>query len=88
MPKCLQTDNNGNKANAERVVYGVAYIKYTDGTVEDSNHAQCTLRKVVEASDAMWNDLTQPQKEGLLAMYGDFAKIMRSWNIPNIQAEA
>jgi len=85
----IMTQNGGyssNKANAERVVYGVAYIKYTDGTVEYSNYAQCTLRQVVEASDAMWNDLTQPQKEGLLAMYGDFAKIMRSWNIPNIKA--
>ena len=85
----IMTQNGGyssNKANAERVVYGVAYIKYTDGTVEYSNYAQCTLRQVVEASDAIWNDLTQPQKEGLLAMYGDFAKIMRSWNIPNIKA--
>jgi len=87
----IMTQNGGyssNKANAERVVYGVAYIKYTDGTVEYSNYAQCTLRQVVEASDAIWNDLTQPQKEGLLAMYGDFAKLMRSWNIPNIKSAA
>ena len=77
-----------NRRNADMVVYGVAYIKYTDGTVEYSNHASFTLKQVVEASDAMWSDLTDTQKNGLLDMYADFSNVMKAWNIPNIKANA
>ena len=75
-----------NRRNADMVVYGVAYIKYADGTVEYSNHASYTLKQVVEASDTMWSDLTETQKNGLLDMYKDFSNVMKSWNIPNIKA--
>ena len=75
-----------NRRNADMVVYGVAYIKYADGTVEYSNHASYTLKQVVEASDAMWSDLTETQKNGLLDMYADFSNVMKAWNIPNIKA--
>ena len=85
----IMDKNNGystNKSNADMVVYGVSYIKYKDGTVEYSNAGSYTLKQAVEASDAMWSDLTETQKTGLLDMYKDFTNVMRNWNIPNIKA--
>ena len=74
------------KDNAETPVYGVAYIKFADGSVEYSNGASFTLRQLVEASDTMWEKLSQTQKDGLLDMYSDFSNVMMSWNVPNIKA--
>ena len=78
---------SSNKANAEMVIYGVAYIKYKDGTVAYSDSASCTLRQLAETSDTMWDQLTDVQKDGLLDMYKGFSNVMSAWNIPNIKAQ-
>ena len=77
---------SANKRNANTMVYGVSYIKYKDGTVEYSDSGCYTLRQMTEASDTMWDTLTDIQKQGLLDMYSDFSNVMMSWNIPNIKA--
>ena len=75
-----------NSRNAATKVYGVAYIKYTDGTVEYSEAASFSLQELVEYSDAMWQGLDQTQKDGLLELYSGFKSVMKFWNIPNIKA--
>lgn len=87
----VMTKNGGyssNQTNANRTIYGVAYIKYKDGTVTYSDQAQYSLRQVAEAADARWSRLEQEQKDGLLAMYREFTNVMRSWNLPNVKAVA
>ena len=84
----MDTDNSDatNAANAEQVVYGVAYIKYKDGTVIYSNYVRITLKALIEQIDTSWNSLTQAQKDGLSGMYEQFSAVMTDWNIPNIKA--
>ena len=77
-----------NAANADRIVYGVAYIKNKDGTVTYSNQVRMTLKALVEHIDTGWNSLTQPQKNGLSDMYRQFSDVMTDWNIPNTKAAA
>ena len=87
----VMTKNGGyssNQTNANRTIYGVAYIKYKDGKVTYSDQAQYSLRQVAEAADACWSSLEQVQKDGLLAMYREFTNVMRSWNLPNVKAAA
>lgn len=86
----MDTDNNDsiNAANAEQKVYGVAYIKYKDGTVDYSNQVCITLKTLVECIDVSWNSLTQAQKDGACGMYEQFSTVMKDWNIPNIKAAA
>lgn len=79
---------SANKAYSETTVYGVAYIKYKDGTVVYSNYAQQTLRQTVEAADDIWSELSQSQKDALITMYRDYFQIMHRWDIPNIKEAA
>ena len=83
----MKEENSGqiNARNAEMPVYGVAYIRYTDGTVEYSNTGSLTMKDMVEAADAMWQTLTQTQQAGLYELYDRFASVMEGWNIPNIK---
>ena len=74
-----------NAENAERLVYGVAYIKYKDGTVVYSKRTGVTLKSLVEHIDLDWDNLTQAQQEGLSGMYKKFSTGMADWNIPNIK---
>lgn len=80
------SDGATNQHNANMVVYGVSYVQYQNGTVEYSEVSSYTLRQLVEASDSMWDTLTNIQKQGLLGMYSDFSNVMQSWNIPNMKA--
>lgn len=77
-----------NARNAEMPVYGVAYIRYTDGTVEYSTVVRYTLKDLIQQADAMWQDLDQTQMEGLLELYRSYSAVMESWNIPNIKSAA
>jgi len=76
-----------NKRNAETVVYGRAYLETKDGIVY-SEETGFSLRQAVEKADAVWEDLTQSQKDGLIAMYQTYTNVMNQWNIPNIKAAA
>jgi len=76
-----------NKRNSETVVYGRAYMETKDGIVY-SEETGFSLRKAVEKADAVWEDLTQSQKDGLIAMYQTYTNVMRFWDIPNIKAAA
>lgn len=81
-----ENSDSVNKRNANKSIYGVAYIKYKDGTVEYSNEARFTLKYMVEYADSVWEDLTQAQQDSLVRMYGRFPAVMDSWNISNIRA--
>ena len=47
-----------------------------------------TLKQLVMAVDAKWDNLTATQQEALKDMYETFASDMASWQIPNIKANA
>ena len=81
-------DDNDDATNAdyaEKLIYGVAYIKYKDGSVVYSKRTCVTFKSLVEHIDTGWDTLTQTQKDGLSAMYEKFSAAMADWNIPNIK---
>ena len=74
-----------NARNAAMPVYGRAYIKTADGYMFGAT-VNRNLKQQVEAIDTMWDKLLVTQKAPVSAMYENFANVMGSWNIPNIQA--
>lgn len=77
-----------NAANSGMKIYARAYVKLADGTVVYGSTVSVTLRQLVYAVDAKWDDLTSQQQQALLDMYNAFASDMAAWNIPNIKKNA
>ena len=76
-----------NNTNANRLIYGRAYIQTEDGYMFGATVSR-SFRQQVEAVDAMWDSLGATQKSLLTQMYLLFSKLMSSWNIPSIKAAA
>jgi hypothetical protein len=86
----MKPDNTDrvNAQYAQTAIYGVAYIKHTNGTVEYSGVVRYTLQSLVEQADTMWQDLNQAQKDSLLDLYRTYTGVMTDWNIPNTKSAA
>lgn len=75
-----------NRKNAKTVIYGRAYLKFSDGTYLYSDVCASNLQTMVETVDAqLWNKLSAGQKETLMAMYQAYREEMETWNIPNLK---
>jgi len=84
--KGIMKENNRqqtNAQNAQTVVYASAYIKTAEGYLLGSP-VQRSLRQQVELIDGAWDTLTGEQQAAVLELYGKYAAVMDSWNIPNI----
>ena len=75
-----------NRKNAKMVIYGRAYLKFSDGTYLYSDVCASNLQTMVETVDAqLWNKLSAGQKETLMTMYQAYREEMETWNIPNLK---
>lgn len=75
--------------NATQNIYASAYVKFNDGSILYSEVTATNLKTLVETIDGkLWNNLTAAQQQAMLQMYGTYADVMSTWNIPNIQAAA
>lgn len=84
----MKTTNSDeiNSKNGEMPVYGRAYILTKDGQYVFGTAVRRSLRQQVEAIDAIWTQLTDVQKAGVLQMYNTYKNAMDDWNIPNMKA--
>jgi hypothetical protein len=72
-----------NAQNAEKVVYGRAYIKTKDGYIF-SELVKISLRDLVEYAD----ELGVIQGDGftkMAAMYAQYESVMKQWNLPRLR---
>lgn len=74
-----------NKYNAGLVVYGVAYVKTTDGTVILGSPVSYSLRAVIQAADGQWQDLTGAQKKALFELCKTYDLVTAAWELKNVQ---
>ena len=83
-----------NKQNAAKAIYGVAYIKTTQGTMAFGSPVSYSLQWLVETIDSQWDakiangTLPQSEIDNIVAMYNTYKQFMQTWNIPNIKAAA
>lgn len=83
-----------NAANAEKVIYGQAYVEFTDGTRYVGNMVSVTLKDVLTGNDEMlgadglWKNLTADQQKALVELYTTYYDVMSpsAWKLPNIKA--
>lgn len=74
-----------NRSNAEMPVYGRAYILTTDGQYLFGQTVSRSFRQQVEGVDALWDTLTDVQKEEVRGLYMENLFIMKNWDVPNIR---
>ena len=75
-----------NYRNANRPIYGRAYILLKDGTYLFGASANRSFREQVEMVSGIWDDLTAKQKSGVYDMYTRHQNIMKEWNVANVKA--
>lgn len=83
----MKTANSAatNATNAQKKVYGRAYMKLTDGSYLFSDTVYYSLQELTEIiSKDYWTELTDIQKNDLIQMYGRFQDTMADWDIDNI----
>ena len=73
-----------NKRNANLPVFGVSYIKLTDGSFLFGSAYSFTLKELTELSDDQ--SLTETQLSSLVEMYSQYQAVMADWDIPQIKA--
>ena len=71
--------------NAEMVIYARPYVLLEDGTYFYGQVQQASLREVVNAADAQWDELTDVQKDAFRTMYTTFRDTMEPWALPNLK---
>ena len=86
----VMKEENGvstNDKNAKMPIYGVAYIKLTDGTVALGQVRQRSLQEQMEGVDAQWDNLTHAQRKGVLKMYKQptIKSVVDGWDVPNLK---
>jgi hypothetical protein len=79
-----------NRLNAGMAVYGVPYIKLTDGSILLGDTVDYSLRDLVMLADedALWQNLPTKATAALVSMYKAYKTVMSEWNIPNLKAAA
>lgn len=70
-----------NKRSAQTPMYGVSYIKLTNGTYLLSDMKDWSLREAIEALDM---DPSAAASDEMMALYKKFSAVMNSWDISNI----
>ena len=81
------TDANNNR-NANMAIYGRPYILTTDGQYIFGETVQRSLKQQLEAIDANWANYSEATKATVVNMYKKYLRVMKNWNIPNIDKEA
>ncbi len=74
-----------NASNANRPIYGRAYVRTKDGYIF-SNTISYSLKQLVEKADAT-GTIQGSGFTKLVAMYQKYANVMNTWNIPNFRQD-
>ena len=77
-----------NGTNANRPIYGSAYIIAKDGTYYFGESLSRSFCDVVQAVDSAWQSLNDEQKSAVLTMYKSFENNMKIWGLTNIMTAA
>ncbi|MBO5836893.1 MAG: DUF4886 domain-containing protein, partial [Oscillospiraceae bacterium] len=86
----VMKEENGasiNTRNAQMPIYGVAYIKLTNGNVVLGSVRRRSFQEQLEGIDTKWDDLTDVQRKGVLKMYKlpTVKSVVDKWNTPNLK---
>ena len=76
-----------NGASAQMPIYGVAYIKLTDGTVILGAIRERSFQQQLEGIDTQWDSLSDGQRKGVLKMYKipTIKTVVDDWTVPNLK---
>ena len=81
-----------NETYADAVIYGRAYVEFTDGSRYVGHLVKLTLRDVITGNeempgaDGLWEELSADQQKSLVDMYTTYYDVMSGWTLPNIKA--
>ena len=75
-----------NENNAQMPIYGVAYIKLTNGDVVLGELRERSFQQQLELIDTKWDELTHAQRKGVLKMYKQptIKSVVEKWNVSNL----
>ena len=73
-----------NDRNAAMTVYGLPYLKLTNGVILTGDVQQSSLIQVLEAVEGMWESLELAQQDAVMDMYEAYAYAMADWELPVI----
>ncbi|MBO5837781.1 MAG: DUF4886 domain-containing protein, partial [Oscillospiraceae bacterium] len=76
-----------NGRNAQMPIYGVAYIKLTNGDVVLGQTRERSLQQQVEMLDVKWDELKDAQRKSVLQMYKlpTVKSVVDGWNVSNLK---
>lgn len=75
--------------DANTLIYGRPYIKFTNGTCLYGSIVATSLRQVTEViNEKSWSNLGAVQHRNLMNMYNTYAPQMASWKIENLVTSA
>ena len=82
----LKDTNNlrTNNRNAAMEIYGVPYLKMTDGTLIMGVPQSSSLLKILADVSGIWESLDYVQQDAVMDMYEEYAYVMAEWDIPVI----
>ena len=73
-----------NATNAETMIFGVPYIKVTDGTYIFGTQRNCSFGDLLVQTDAAYDKLSESQMAGLLLMYERYTASMNTLGMQNV----
>lgn len=80
----IMKETNGrltNTANANRSIYGRAYLRLAGGALVFGDCHARTLKEQTEVASELWESLDLTQKSGIREMYRRFTNVMQSWEL-------
>ena len=86
----IMKEENGyltNKSNANRPLYGRAYIKLTNGEYVLGVNRQRSLRQQIEIANQKWDEVNDSQKKELLRLYrnNSYNRVLQTWSLTNLE---
>lgn len=79
-------DTDTNLENVRQVIYGVPYIKLTDGSYLFGRQLQTSLETLMLQADDMYDSLSEGGKSGILLMYERYTDFMNRLPMENVRA--
>ena len=82
----LKPSNNlhTNNRNAAMTIYGLPYIKLTNGVTLTGDVKQSSLSQILTAVDNSWDDFSLEQQDDVMDMYEEYAYVIGDWALPTI----
>lgn len=79
------TNSRGdNNRNANMTIYGLPYIKLTNGVILTGDVKQSSLTQILTDVESMWESLDYVQQDAVMDMYEEYTYAMGEWELPTI----